>query len=107
MQQKLFSAFALALGLSCSAYAQFAVGVSAGANMTFWEWHYQMRWTSTWATSRRLAGARRVAADWSLSPVIGLRAELSYQTWRNKLRVTVSEITDPANGRIDLKGYHQ
>ena len=97
MRQKLFSAFVLAFCLSFSANAQFAVGVSAGANMTFWEW-YMKSLDFDLGYEPALSWRSALAADWSLSPVIGLRVELSYQTWRNKLSV---EITD-GNGGIDL-----
>lgn len=99
MLQKWFPAFVLALGLSVSANAQFAIGASAGANMTFWEWYIKpLDFDLNYKPA--LSWRSALVADWSLSPIIGLRAELSYQTWRNKRSIFFTD----ENGGLDAGG---
>jgi len=65
-----------------SAQAQVSVGASLGANYSFWDWHVKNH--NTDVTFNPGFGYRAAAVgDWHISPIIGLRADLAYQIWRN------------------------
>ena len=68
--------------LAFSAQAQVSVGASIGANYSFWGWHVKN--INTDVTFDPGFGYRAaVVGDWRINPVIGLRADLAYQIWRN------------------------
>jgi len=73
--------FALVSLLTFSSQAQISVGASVGANYSFWEWHIN---TINLDNSYDPGFGYRAAAvaDWHISPVIGLRADIAYQIWR-------------------------
>lgn len=91
---------ALVSMLTLSAQAQVSVGVSAGANMSFWRWHIKN--INTDLTFDPGIGYRAAAvADWRIGPVLGLRAEMGYQVLRSS---TASKITTPANP-VEVDGH--
>lgn len=97
----LFCAICL-LCLTFSTNAQVSIGVSGGANMTFWKWHIKP--LNTDLGYKPDVGWRTAAvADWRLTPIIGLRVEISYQTWQNRIEMTFVEDFPPQGG--GLTGY--
>jgi len=98
MRVRFFLVLVWAFGLSFSTNAQFAIGVSGGANLPFRGWHFPLS-NFVWHYSPAVGWRSAVVADWSLSHLIGLRAEVSYQTWRNRIDVSgnvpVPELFDP------------
>jgi len=69
--------------LSFSANAQISVGASIGANYSFWYWHNKSNNFNLDNTYDPSFGYRAAAvADWHISPLIGLRADIAYQIWR-------------------------
>ena len=76
--------------LAFSAQAQVSVGASIGANYSFWGWHVKNPLLDVGYTEDPGFGYRAAAvADWQISPVIGLRADLAYQIWRNCTALTM------------------
>lgn len=92
MRVRFFLVLVWTFVLSFSANAQFAVGVSGGANLPFREWHdFPLSNPSfVWQYSPVVSWRSAVVADWSLTSLIGLRAEISYQIWRNRIDLSGS-----------------
>ncbi|MBK9338273.1 MAG: hypothetical protein IPM98_17655 [Lewinellaceae bacterium] len=82
------------LCLAFSANAQVSLGVSGGANMTYWKWkikafNYDLDFDPA------LGWRSAVVADWRLTSVLGLRAELGYQVLSNRKELTFTTPNDP------------
>ena len=83
--------------LAFSAQAQVSVGASIGANYSFWGWHVKNPLLDVGYTEDPGFGYRAAAvADWQISPVIGLRADLAYQIWRNSTALVLQFPRDSA-----------
>jgi len=85
---------ALVSMLTLSAQAQVSVGASVGANYSFWGWHIKNINTDL-AFDPGIGYRVAAVADWHISPVIGLRADIAYQIWRNSTSQTFTFPTDP------------
>jgi hypothetical protein len=68
--------------LAFSMSAQFSIGLSVGANQTYWQWYIKSLETEI---GSKPAFGNRVAllGEWQISPLIGLRAELGTQLKRS------------------------
>ena len=85
--------------LTFSANAQVSLGASLGANYSFWDWHIKN--INTDLGLNPSIGYRAAAVvDWRIGTVLGLRAEMGYQVWRNSLDVSVTS----SNGSEDIPG---
>ena len=75
-------------------FAQFSIGASAGANLSFWQWTVQTPDISVDLDYQsRLSGRAAVHVEYAFSPVLSLRADVANQVVRNKF----THLTD-ANG---------
>jgi hypothetical protein len=105
LMRLLFCAICL-LCLTFFANAQVSLGVSGGANMTYWKWKIK---TLNYDIGFDPAIGWRSAAvaDWRFSPILGLRAELGYQVLSNRMELTFTTPDDPEgeSGRYNER-YH-
>jgi hypothetical protein len=89
----LFCAICL-LCLTFFANAQVSLGVSGGANTTFWKWHIKPLNTDL-DYEPGLGWRTAAVADWRLTSILGLRAELGYQVVSNRKELTFHTPADP------------
>jgi len=101
----LFCAICL-LCLTFFANAQVSLGVTGGANTTFWKWHIKPLNTDL-DYDPGLGWRSAVVADWRLTSILGLRAELGYQVLSNSIALTFNLPGAPEekNGRY-YERYH-
>ncbi len=81
--KNLLLAFAFAF-LATPAYSQFHLGLSGGANMTFWTW--DLKFLSHSIDYEPAMGWRTaVLGEWQMNPTVGFRAEFGTQVKVNKI----------------------
>jgi len=90
---------ALVSMLTFSAHAQVSLGASLGANYSFWQWRFKNINTDL-GFDPAFGYRAAVVADWRIGSVVGLRAEMGYQVWRNSLDVSATSF----NGTEDIPG---
>jgi len=94
MTSRFYLLLALVSMLTFSAQAQVSIGASVGANYSVWDWHIKNINTDL-DFGPGFGYRAALVADWQISPVIGLRADLAYQIWRNSSTQTFTFPTDP------------
>ncbi|MFN0016580.1 MAG: outer membrane beta-barrel protein [Saprospiraceae bacterium] len=94
MLNRLFLLVFLAVGLVFSANAQVSIGVSAGANRSFWSWYIKNIETDL-EFDPGIGYRAAAVADWRISPLVGLRAELGYQVLRSSTGRKFTSPNDP------------
>jgi len=72
------------IALSTPAFAQFHLGLSAGANMSFWTWEIKsLSWDIDYEPAMGWRAA--VLGEWQMNPRLGFRAEFGTQVKANKI----------------------
>lgn len=88
--------------LATPAFSQFHLGLSAGPNYSFWNWHIKS--LNQNITFDPAMGFRAMAlGEYQISPLIGIRAEIGTQIKANKRELSGNPIT----GDQELVGVHR
>ena len=100
--KNLLLAFAFAC-LATPAFSQFHIGLSGGANWSFWTWKIKSLNTDI-DYEPALGWRAAVLGEWQMNPILGLRAEFGTQVKANKL--SALEFTDMVSTATS-HGYYQ
>ena len=88
------------VSLATPVFSQFHIGLSAGANMSFWAW--EIKSLDTDIDYEPAMGWRSaVLSEWQMNPILGLRAEFGTQVKANKRIQNLIFETDLLAGDFD------
>ncbi|MBK8968152.1 MAG: PorT family protein [Lewinellaceae bacterium] len=99
MTHRIFFTAALLLSLAVCSNAQFSVGISTGANVSFWEWRMEAL-NLDLDYDPGLGFRTALQAGYQLTPGFGLQLEGAFQRISNRLDVEITDANGSSTGQM-------
>lgn len=97
MTHRFLIAAALFLSITVTTKAQFSVGVSAGANVTFWDWYLEALELDLYDPG---PGFRfDLNGEYQFTPGLALRGEMAYQRFSNRFDAEITDVNGGPSGQ--------